>query len=83
MEPEKVGENPFEDYERWFEQVPSSIRGDSLWQFETYRKALYLSDLAWHDADPLSLWVRLRRFGDGTSEADTYGSLTSFDAGCN
>ncbi len=45
--------NPFEDYEKWLKQVPGSITKDGLWSFETYRKALYLSDLAWHDAEQL------------------------------
>jgi len=37
------------DYGEWQGSVPASISGDSLWRFETYRKALYLSDLAWSD----------------------------------
>jgi four helix bundle protein len=40
-------------YEEWLENVPKSITDDSLWNFETYRKALFLSDLAWIDCDDL------------------------------
>ena len=40
-------------YEEWLKTVPQSISKDSLWHFETYRKALFLSDLAWHDCDKL------------------------------
>lgn len=38
-------------YEEWVEQVPESIKRDPLWSFEVYRKALFLSDLAWKDTD--------------------------------
>jgi len=35
------------------EQVPGCITADPLWDFETYRKALFLSDLAWFDCEKL------------------------------
>jgi len=41
-------------YEEWLENVPSSLTEDSLWGFKTYRKALFLSDLAWIDCDNLN-----------------------------
>ena len=41
------------DFETWLRNVPEQIRRDSLWNFETYRKALYLADLAWFDAGAL------------------------------
>ncbi len=41
------------DFETWLRSVPEQIRRDSLWNFETYRKALYLADLAWFDAEAL------------------------------
>jgi hypothetical protein len=41
------------EYQEWQRSVPSSITADSLWHFETYRKALYLSDLAWTDCSRL------------------------------
>lgn len=43
----------YRSYEAWLEQVPASITADALWNFETYRKALFLSDLAWFDAEKL------------------------------
>jgi four helix bundle protein len=39
------------NYEEWLENVPTSLTDDSLWNFETYRKALFLSDLAWIDCE--------------------------------
>lgn len=41
-------------YKVWLENVPDSLTTDSLWGFETYRKALFLSDLAWIDCGGLS-----------------------------
>jgi len=38
-------------YEEWVEQVPESIRGDPLWGFQVYPKALFLADLAWQDTE--------------------------------
>jgi len=43
----------YKSYEEWLKQVPASITQDPLWSFETYRKALFLSDLAWFDAEKL------------------------------
>ncbi len=43
----------YRSYEDWLGQVPASIVQDPLWSFETYRKALFLSDLAWFDAEKL------------------------------
>jgi len=47
-----------ESYNEWLKSVPANIVGDSLWHFETYRKALYLSDLAWSDCGQLISDVR-------------------------
>ena len=44
---------PFKTYEEWLASVPESIKHDQLWQFEVYRKALFLSDLAWFDSEKL------------------------------
>ena len=38
-------------YEEWLAQVPESIKGDPLWSFQVYPKALLLSDLMWEDTD--------------------------------
>ncbi len=43
----------FQTYEEWLEQVGRDIKADPLWSFESYRKALFLSDLAWHDCEKL------------------------------
>jgi four helix bundle protein len=42
------------NYQEWLGSVSESITKDSLWSFETYRKALFLSDLAWLDCEKLS-----------------------------
>ncbi len=41
----------FRNYEEWLEQIPERIQQDPLWSFVTYRKALFLSDLAWFDSE--------------------------------
>ena len=46
------------NYREWEEGVPAEIKGDSVWKSEAYRLALFLADLAWHDATKL---VRDRR----------------------
>lgn len=43
----------YKSYEEWLGQVPASITQDPLWSFETYCKALFMSDLAWFDAEKL------------------------------
>ena len=37
----------------WEAQVPPSIKEDSVWKSKAYRLALFVSDLAWHDATKL------------------------------
>lgn len=51
-------------YDEWAASVPSVIREDSLWQVEAYRLALFLADLAWHDATKLMQDCRTRETGD-------------------
>jgi four helix bundle protein len=41
------------NYSEWLEQVPDYIQQYNLWDVEVYRKALFLSDLAWHDSEKL------------------------------
>lgn len=43
----------FRNFEEWLAQVPESISKDPLWDFKTYRMALFLSDLAWFDSEKL------------------------------
>jgi four helix bundle protein len=40
-------------YEEWEDIVPREIKDDSLWRVEAYRLGLFLSDLAWADANRL------------------------------
>ncbi len=40
-------------FAEWEAAVPAEIRGDSVWQVRAYRFALFLADLAWHDASRL------------------------------
>ncbi|MCB0093975.1 MAG: four helix bundle protein [Caldilineaceae bacterium] len=41
------------DYRSWLEQIPTEIKDDALWRMEVYRLALFVGDLAWHDAQKL------------------------------
>ena len=43
----------YKSYEEWLTQVPQSITRDPLWDFELYRRSLFLSDLAWFDSEKL------------------------------
>lgn len=43
----------FKSYREWEKQVPGSITNDRLWEMGTYRKALFLSDLAWYDCETM------------------------------
>jgi len=40
-------------YEEWEQALPESVKGDPVWQFFAYRKALFLFDLAWEDCGKL------------------------------
>lgn len=39
-------ERTWQTLEQWLQQVPDCLKQDKLWEFETYRKALFLADLA-------------------------------------
>lgn len=41
------------NYNEWIKSVPAEITEDSLWKMEAYRLALFVADLAWHDATKL------------------------------
>jgi four helix bundle protein len=41
------------NYSEWLERVPDYMKRDGLWDMEVYRKALFLSDLAWFDCEKL------------------------------
>ena len=40
-------------YEQWEAEVPAELRADTLWRVKAYRLGLFLSDLAWLDAQKL------------------------------
>ena len=40
-------------YGEWLERVPKRMKGGALWDLSIYRKALFFSDLAWHDCNKL------------------------------
>jgi len=52
---------PFQEWERG---VPEYIKRDTLWLIEGYRLALYLSDLAWDDANLLAADRRMQYVAD-------------------
>jgi len=41
------------NYREWEAIVPDEIKGDSVWKAEAYRLALFVAELAWHDATKL------------------------------
>jgi four helix bundle protein len=41
------------NYGEWMEDVPKHIKEDALWDIDIYRKALFLSDLAWQYCDAM------------------------------
>ena len=41
------------NYGEWLKSVPGEITGDSLWNVEVYRLALFVADLGWHDVSKL------------------------------
>ncbi len=43
----------WKSYAEWEDQVPVAIKSDPLWDFRTYRKALFFADLAWNDCETL------------------------------
>ena len=40
-------------YDEWEAAVPEAIKGDSLWNMDAYRLALFLADVGWRDAAAL------------------------------
>jgi len=51
-------------YEAWLRSVPTTITGDTLWNFKVYRMALYVSDFGWDDATSLIRDQRTRALSD-------------------
>lgn len=48
-----VEQKSFENYAAWEASLPDFVTADALWQFITYRHALFLTDLAWYDCGQL------------------------------
>jgi four helix bundle protein len=65
----------FKNFEEWLLQVPASIKSDSLWEFITYRHALFLADLAWFDAEKIIKDARGR--GIAWQLIDSAGSIAA------
>lgn len=61
------------NYEEWLAQVPAEFTGDALWRMQVYRMALFLADLAWHDACKLA--QDKRTLGVGDQLFDAVGSV--------
>lgn len=45
-------------YQDWENTLPKEIKNDPLWTFYVYPKALFLSDICWHDCEKLLKDVR-------------------------
>lgn len=43
----------WKNYGEWIGQIPNWVSSDPLWEFHVYRKALFLSDLAYQDCELL------------------------------
>lgn len=51
-------------FEDWETDVPAALRSDPLWRAQAYRTALFVSDLAWFDAETLLSDRRARSVAD-------------------
>jgi four helix bundle protein len=41
------------NFQNWLEQAPDVFTADTLWKMKVYQYAMFLADLAWHDATKL------------------------------
>lgn len=62
-------------YKEWEQEVPESLKADSLWKMTAYRYALFLSDLAWSDVTKLIQDKRTMRLAGQLYEA--VGSISA------
>jgi len=62
-------------YQEWIDQVPDSIKNDSLWKFQAYPKALFLFDLAWEDSGKMMKDLRGRKIAGQL--IDSAGSVSA------
>lgn len=51
-------------YLEWQTGVPDEIKGDSLWNLEVYRLALFIADISWQDALMLNKTSLTRNMAD-------------------
>ena len=63
------------NFSDWQDQVPSSIREDTLWEVEAYRLSLFASDVSWRDASTLRDEQRTQSLSDQLYRAG--GSISS------
>ena len=65
----------WKSFEEWMEQTPAYVRQSPLWSFATYRKALFLADLAWFDVEKLLASPQGK--GIGWQLVDAAGSVSA------
>ena len=63
------------NFSGWQDQVPSSIREDTLWDVEAYRLSLFASDVCWQDIRKLHENAHTRSLADQLYRA--VGSISS------
>ncbi len=56
-------------FDEWLATVPEAFKADPLWKMKVYRLALFLADLAWHDATKLAADARTVRVAGQLLEA--------------
>ena len=56
-------------FQEWLETVSEDFTGDVLWKMVVYRYALFLGELAWHDATKLMKDRRTLKLSDQLYEA--------------
>jgi four helix bundle protein len=61
------------NYQDWLPTVPTSLTGDSLWNMEAYRLALFAADVAWLDVT--KLLQDKRTLGLASQLYDAVGSI--------
>ena len=52
------------NYQEWEQDIPKTIKEDTLWKMSVYRFALFLGDLSWHDVTKLQKDRRMFRLSD-------------------
>lgn len=62
-------------YEAWDEAIPPEIKGEIVWEFYAYPKALFLFDLCWHDCEKLLRDPRGRKVA--SQLIDSMGSVSA------